>query len=186
MASSNVLRFGSVLMVLATSMSVVAQTACPVGVPPGDPRCGPSPSWHPGQPQNDAVTTSPQPRVVERWEVFDDRFGAVALDESGAFGMSSGATSREQAVADALAQCGARGGRQCEVVNEARNLCTTFAWGGGIADADNGEDVDASQRNALMGCAKGGGKGCEVIETACSLPVSRWVYEKPKDFVPAR
>ncbi|MEG3882339.1 hypothetical protein QT972_33830, partial [Microcoleus sp. herbarium7] len=64
--------------------------------------------------------------------------------------------------------------------------CSTFAWGGGRARVQSDRTPELSQELALRKCAKDAGVPCDVIETVCSKPISRWVYEKPADFVPAR
>jgi len=92
----------------------------------------------------------PPPKVVERWEVFDDRFGAWAIDESGAFGVSYGELSREVADRKALQMCRERGGQRCVAIGQFRNLCSTFAWGGGRSNFDAGESVALSERRTLL------------------------------------
>lgn len=186
MVLAKVMRFALFSMALTAGASVVAQTACPVGVPPGDPRCGPSPNWHPGQTREQAVTPPPAPRVVERWEVHDDRYGAFAIAGNGAYGASFDEASTELANVNALARCRERGGDDCTVVGTHKNLCSTFAWGAGRSRVASAQGASASQTRALEQCQTEAGSRCDVIETVCSTPVSRWVYEKPKDFVPAR
>lgn len=178
-------RFGAFSVAFLVSGSVLAQTACPVGVPPGDPRCGPSPTWHPNSPASEAES-APEARVIERWEVLDHRFGAIALDPAGFYGASHGETSQREADAQAISNCEAKGGTSCRVIGSHRNGCSTLAWGRGKASADYGSTSEISERNALRVCEELAGAVCEVIETVCSPPVSRWVYEKPDDFVPAR
>lgn len=170
------------LIALSSSISAVAQTACPAGVPPGDPRCGPSPNWHPGQTQEQAVTQPPAPRVVERWEVHDDRYGAVAIDANGPYGMSFDHDSKEAASSAALTLCQRRGGRYCRVLGDFKNLCSTYAWGGGRAVVEGDRTPILSERSALERCKESSGVDCDVIETVCNKPVSRWVYEKPADW----
>lgn len=130
--------------------------------------------------------SAPPPKVVERWEVFDDRFGAWAIDESGAFGVSYGEVSREVADRKALQMCRERGGQRCVAIGQFRNLCSTFAWGGGRSTFDGGESVALSERRAVAACGLDSGVECDVIQTVCSMPVSRWVYEKPDNWVPAQ
>ncbi|MFY7896231.1 MAG: DUF4189 domain-containing protein, partial [Phycisphaerales bacterium] len=104
--------------------SALAQTACPQGVPPGDPRCGPSPSWHQGQttPEESAA-----PRVIvrERFQVWEDRFGAIARDPEGPAGMSEGQRSEEDARIAAVADCVSKGGNP----NGCRNIVFEYASG---------------------------------------------------------
>ena len=172
------------LAFLATAGTVFAQTACPVGVPPGDPRCGPSPDWHQGQEQAQQAPPPP-PVVVTRWEVFDDRFGAIASSQNGAYGMSKDETSPESAELAALAQCRLRGGEDCKSLGVYANNCATLAWGGGYVYTGGGSNRSLSEQTALRTCEKDV-DACKVIETACSTPVSRWVVSDtpPPGFVP--
>jgi hypothetical protein len=43
---------------------------------------------------------------------------------------------------------------------------------------------EISRRKALQGCEADAGVSCRVVETFCSEPISRWVYEKPDNWVP--
>lgn len=134
--------------------------------------------------ESQADSSSPQ-RVVERWEVFDDRFGAIAIAPNGRYGVSSGADSSGAAEELALAQCRQRGGVGCESMGAHRNSCSTYAWGAGVAFTSGGDTSDSSERETLRKCQERAGVPCDVIETVCSKPVSRWVYERPDNWVPA-
>ncbi|WP_397608755.1 DUF4189 domain-containing protein [Silanimonas sp.] len=124
-------------------------------------------------------------RVIDRWEVQEDRFGAIAISSSdGAYATSSNLPTREAAEREALAQCRARGGEACAVAGYHQNLCTTFAWGGGRYAINAAPTVESSREKSLRVCAEESGGDCEVIETFCSTPVSHWVYEKPDNWVP--
>lgn len=128
-------RMSSVLLALlaaSAGSTGFAQTACPQGVPPGDPRCGPSPSWHQGQttPEESAA-----PRVIvrERFQVWEDRFGAIARDPEGPAGMSEGQRSEEDARIAAVADCISKVGdpNGCRnIVFEYASGCAVVAWGG--------------------------------------------------------
>lgn len=136
--------------------------------------------------ESQADSGSPQ-RVVERWEVFDDRFGAIAIATNGPYGVSANQHTRSAAEQVALDQCKQRGGLDCEVRGGAHmNSCTSFAWGGGRFSVDSAPSPEVSEREALEGCEADAGVPCDVIETVCSKPVSRWVYEKPDNWVPAQ
>ncbi len=127
----------------------------------------------------------PPPRLIDRWEVHEDRFGAIAMSPSdGAYGTSFNQPSLDAAKREALIQCRARGGVECSVAGHHQNFCQTFTWGGGKYAINVGDTVEASREKSLEVCAKESGGQCEVIETFCSTPVSRWVYEKPDNWVP--
>lgn len=136
--------------------------------------------------QSAAASTTPPRLVVERWEVIDDRFGAIAMASNGIYATSSDHRSKEDAEAVALALCARRGGEDCELKGGGanRNSCGTLVWGGGISFLDGNATPELSERDALEGCRQSSGKECRVVETYCSEPVSRWVYEKPDNWVP--
>ena len=173
-----------VLSFFAAAGKLYAQTACPVGVPPGDPRCGPSPDWHQGQAQVQQAPPTP-PVVITRWEMIDDRFGAIAIASNGPYGVSFDQASAEDAEASAISICRDRGGVNCRPMGAHRNSCTTYAWGGGGAVAGD-PNAGRSEQVALADCARNTGAQCEIIETFCSTPVSRWVVSDtpPPGFVP--
>ena len=141
-----------------------------------------------GQGQQGNGTEALPPRVVDRWEVFDDRFGAVAVSPAdGAYGTSFDQPSAQSAEQAAMDQCIAGGGASCSLVGQPhRHACSTMAWGAGVAVIEGGETDEISRERSLDSCAEKTGSECEVIKTFCSTPVSRWVYEKPKNFVPAQ
>lgn len=164
----------------------LTQEACPGGTQVGQdcrggycvPICAYDESQQTAQP--------PPPRVVERWEVIDDRFGAIALASNGIYATSSDRRSKEDAEATALGLCAERGGEDCKLKGGGanQNSCGTLAWGGGISFIDGNVTPELSERDALEGCRRNSGENCRVIETYCSLPVSRWVYEKPENWAP--
>lgn len=172
---------------MTSAMVATAQEACPGGTQVGQ-NCGggycvPICAYD----DSSQSALAPPPRVVERWEVFDDRFGAIALASSGHYGTSFNRSTKEDAESAALLMCAERGGKDCELKSEAhRNSCTTFAWGGGRFMVDGASTPELSEKEALAGCEADAGVKCDVIETFCSTPVSRWVYEKPDNWVPAQ
>lgn len=164
-----------------------AQTACPQGVPAGDPRCGPSPNWHQGQQLQDPQSGL---RVIvrERYQVWDDRWGAIALGPQGEMGVSESRKSREEAMHFAKEACVIRGGDEtaCErMLITYKNDCVGFAWGAGHAQAATLPTIGAAEIEALNLCREKVGADCDVIYSGCSLPQERWTYERPKDFKPA-
>ncbi|NJN36094.1 MAG: DUF4189 domain-containing protein [Nitrospiraceae bacterium] len=77
---------------------------------------------------------APPPRIVERWKVHDDRFGAWAMDEqgAGAYAVAFGELSPSAAERKAVNACEAKGAGRCKVSVTFKNACSTHAWGGGI------------------------------------------------------
>lgn len=173
---------------VAFAMDASGQEACPGGTQVGQ-NCGggycvPICAY---DESSQARQAPPPPRVVRRWELFDDRFGAIALDmKSGTFAMSSGHTTREEAEQAAFQRCRSGGGERCEMVTHARNTCQTLAWGAGYFQVSGGASVQSSEQKTLRMCRDHIGVECEVFRTECSLPVSRWVVSDtpPEGFVP--
>lgn len=112
------------LLAALAGSSGFAQTACPQGVPPRGPRCGPSPSWHQGQ-KTPEESAAPRVIVRERFQVWEDRFGAIARDPEGPAGMSEWQRSEEDARIAAVADCISKGGDP----NGCRNIMFEYASG---------------------------------------------------------
>jgi hypothetical protein len=171
--------------VLFGATPTAAQEACPGGTQVGQ-NCGggycvPICAYD-ESPQNAAP---PPPRVVERWEVFDDRFGSIAIAPNGPYGVSFNEPTSATAEDVALKRCRERGGVGCNSRGFHVNSCSTFAWGEGTAATAGDSTREKSEAKALELCAGESRKKCDVIETVCSTPVSRWVYEKPPGWEPA-
>jgi hypothetical protein len=163
-----------------------AQEACPGGTQVGQ-NCGGGYCVpicvYDEQPQ---AAQTPPPRVVERWEVFDRRYGAWANEpSSGALGVSFGQLTAEAAEREAIADCVRKGEMNCKVIGTFSNTCSTAAWGGGILHFEGAPTAKESEQLAVEQCEKSVGVPCDVIQTACSRGVSRWVYEKPPGWEPA-
>jgi len=162
--------------------------ACPGGVQVGQ-QCGggvcqPICQYDPARAHSPNHGPKPPPIVIERWHVPEDRFTAFAQDNQlGPYGFVSGLEDQEAADAAAIAQCKERGGKDCVVQGQFKNLCATFAWGGGHGTVRGEKTVEGSRQRALEKCAEAAGVNCDVIETVCSEPVYRIVDEKPDDFV---
>lgn len=164
---------GAVLLLLPmalVSFSASAQTACPQGVPPGDPRCGPSPSWHQGQAE---PVTPAAPRVIvrERFQIWEDRWGALARDLDGPLGVSESQKSKEDAEKAAIGNCIERGGdplRCSNIQYTYFNACVVFVWSEESAIATSGPDPEDNERRALAACQRDGGRACSVVYAGCS------------------
>jgi hypothetical protein len=162
-----------------------AQEACPGGTQVGQ-NCGGGycvPICQYDESPQRAQT--PPPRVVERWEVFDNRFGSFAIAPNGPYGVASNQPSAEAAENAALAHCRERGGVGCESMGSHMNSCATYAWGGVKGSVFGGSTPAQSEQKTLERCGKIALQQCDVIETICSTPVSRWVDEKPPGWEPA-
>lgn len=178
------LRLFALFVGLFSAAGAYAQEACPGGTQVGQ-NCGggycvPICAYD----ESPRAEQAPQRRVIEQWEVFDDRFGSIAIAPNGPYGISFDEPSAAVAEELALLRCRERGGVGCKSFGGHKNACTTLAWGGGEAATAGDSTKQQSEAKSLDHCARVSGQHCDVIETFCSTPVSRWVYEKPENFVP--
>lgn len=81
-----------VIAALLASSLTTGQEACPGGTQVGQNCGGESCVSICAYDESPQQAPAPPPRIVERWEVLDDRFGAWALDQQGigAYGVSYG------------------------------------------------------------------------------------------------
>lgn len=164
----------------------LAQTACPYGVQPGDPRCGPSPGWHQGQAAEEAA-----PRVSARtlYQIWEDRWGAVSRDPQGPLGIAEAQTSRDEAMSLAVSDCVQRGGdldRCRSSLTPYRNACAAYAWGNGFGQLVIKPEVRDAHRVALELCVKSAEARCDIVYSGCSHPKARWSSRRPANWKPAR
>lgn len=137
------------------------QTACPSGVPAGDPRCGPSPSWHGGE----ASLVEPTPRWATRW-------GAIAIDDtvsSGGVGTATGMSSKRKAEKAALTLCRSDGGAGCRIVLAYYNQCGVIAWGDQNYTGARAATIEQASQRAILTCNQAT-TNCRVYYADCSLP----------------
>ena len=153
--------------VLAVTGIAYGQTACPVGVPIGDPRCGPSPSW---------PISSPQPEGPQ-WQL---TWGAIAADSTtGDIGTSAGKLSKREAKREAIARCAATGSRNCKLQLAYHNQCAAIAGPSedgiivsGTTIFQGGSTIELAAQLALSACmAKRDGGACSVDFAECTTPI---------------
>ena len=176
------------LLMLLSCAFVEAQTACPQGVPPGDPRCGPSPSWHQGQ-ESEQSHTAPRVIVRDRYQVLEDRWGAVSRDPQGPLGIAEAQTSRDEAMRIAVSDCVSRGGdldRCRSNLTPYRNSCAVYAWGNGFGQLVVKPEARDAHRVALELCMTSAAAACDIVYSGCSHPKESWTYERPPNWKPAR
>ncbi|MEQ7993371.1 DUF4189 domain-containing protein [Xanthomonas hortorum] len=155
-----------VLLLAFIPLFASAQTACPVGVQPGSPQCGPDSGTSRGDPA--------PPRPTGEWIT---TWGAIVGTDDGAGGWpSNGKFSKSDAEQDALNQCRAEGVVGCKVLLAYHNQCVAVAapssgkGENGIASAKTeGLAAEAASRN----CRNDERGGCSVIYSTCAKPVFR-------------
>ena len=156
------------LLLLIFSIPSYAQTACPQGVGPGDPRCGPGGGVGGGW-------DLPAGKVYTRWKT---TWGALAEDTAaGKVGTSTGHFSRGDARREAVGKCKAIGGSECKLIFTYKNSCAAVA---DPVDAVNSPmsvvqaapTIEDASRRALEICSsKNGGGTCQVNYRNCTAPV---------------
>ncbi|MEA9749425.1 DUF4189 domain-containing protein [Xanthomonas campestris pv. raphani] len=161
-----------VLFVLVFSIGFVgvsyAQTACPAGVAPGSPQCGPDSGTSRGD------VPLPPPRPTGEWI---KTWGAIvnAEDSSEAWA-SIGKLSKDAAEADAIDQCQVAGFHGCAVTFTYKNQCVALAspsstqGRAGVAAAQN---LVLAENDAMEVCREKGGSACSVIYKDCTKPIFR-------------
>ena len=159
-------RFFLYLGLLLVSSSGLAQTACPHGVAPGSPQCGPT---------GGGSGVSPQRQSIATWKT---TWGAYAEDSTnGIVGSVTQQRSKRAAERAAVKRCKEIGGGDgCKVTMTYSNGCGVVAeptevmpdmigvyeWGGTIEEATE---------KALPICSAGsGGRVCKVVHSACTKP----------------
>jgi len=173
-------QFCLLMFLLSLGIVVHAEGNCPPGyyptTPPGAPSqgCAPIPGYNDQQssPQQSGPPqmASPSPSVPpSRWE---DRWGAVAFDEAiaGSMGMVVDMLSQEQAKRAAVADCQAKGGRQCEIELVYSNGCAAVVAGDKLHNASARETINEAIRVGMKRCSAAD-VHCRVYYTMCSPAV---------------
>lgn len=146
---------------------VVAQTACPVGVPVGSPQCGPSSLVDGGE------ILSPPPRPSGEWI---KTWGAIASAPNGDTGVSSGVLSKDAAEEVALKNCVGLSSSGCRIKFVYRNQCIAAVnpISGGVGSViSSAANLDDALERALSKCEASSGEKCKASIAECSKPVFR-------------
>ena len=147
---------GFALISLAAACPADAEGACPPGY------------FQSNQGGQGTVGCAPIPEqsAPVQWVL---RWGAVASDDNGHWGMSESRRYRLQAVHEAKRQCRERGGTRCRLVKAYGDACIAIASDGTTAAAlvrpTREEAVDAARADCA-GYAQG--RECELKYSACS------------------
>jgi len=148
------------VLALAASPAALGQTACPSGVAPGSPQCGPD---------SGTSRADPPPRPTGRWI---KTWGALARNEGGDMGVAMGKLTKREAESEAVAQCESFKAGACEPISAIFNQCvaTAVAPGGKgwIVTSDSTERASAL---AIKQCQDETGKSCRVSYSDCSKAI---------------
>lgn len=142
-----------------------AQTACPSGVAPGSPQCGPDSGTSRGD------IPAPAPRPTGEWiKTWGTIAGSNLTGESGAV---VGKLTREEAESAAMRLCGEGGARDCKVNLVFKNQCAALVATNKRSFFQSAESDDIAVKLAKNDCEKYGGGNCSVIYSGCSDPIFR-------------
>lgn len=144
-------------------MDASAQTACPAGVAPGSPQCGPDS----GTSRGDIAPRPPVPtgEWIKTW-------GAVATANNGDAGVSSGRKTKEQAERDAISSCEGLESGKCKVSLAFFNQCVAAAASGqGQGSIFGAASIEKASELALSQCEENSNTRCKITLSKCSDPI---------------
>lgn len=117
------------------------------------------------------ASCGPIPTRSRPMPVWENRWGAIADDSQGTFGVGENEKSEKKAEKAALADCKSRGGAQCSVTMRYMNQCAAIATSDVRTVSARAPDVEGAKKDSLDSCAKrSNGKECWVYYSGCSLP----------------
>ncbi|WP_406645253.1 DUF4189 domain-containing protein [Pseudomonas quasicaspiana] len=150
---------------LTALASAFAQTACPGGVAPGSPQCGPDS----GTSRADSAPARPTGEWIKTW-------GAIAHSRTmGEAGSAVGKLSEGEAEQAALRQCAIEGTSDCKVSLTYYNQCAALV----ASDSQSFFQASVSERRSIKlakeSCEESNSGTCKVIYSECTEPIF-WRY----------
>ncbi|WP_312056792.1 DUF4189 domain-containing protein [Acinetobacter courvalinii] len=138
--------------------------ACPAGMVelPGGVCLPPD---HQNSPLNNLPSASPPPPV---WA---DRWGAIATDGKGAFGIVRDMLSKRKAEKAAIQECTKRGGKGCFTEYFYNNQCVAVGSNDKTYHYARFPTEDEAKTIAVQKCQERSGEACVVFYSGCSMPV---------------
>ncbi len=101
-------------------------------------------------------------------EIWEDRWGAVAIADGAAFGYSENMASQEEASQSALEACRKNAvNNACEVKMTYYNTCLAISWGDNGYFSEVNPSIEQAQSTAQAGCQKDY-TNCKPYYSACS------------------
>nr|WP_043889289.1 DUF4189 domain-containing protein [Xanthomonas hortorum] len=139
------------------------QTACPVGVAPGSPQCGPDS----GTSRGDAP--APPPRPTGEWI---KTWGAIARsNNTGEVGTTVGKLSENEAKAAAISQCALGGADDCKISLIYYNQCAALVASRSESFFQASPTEQRAINSATKNCEENGGGSCTVMYSGCTKPI---------------
>lgn len=115
-------------------------------------------------PGADATQQTQRPRWVDQWQ-------AVATDTPlGILGTASDRSSSDEAETAAVADCKAKGGKECIAQISVRNACIAMAVGDSTKVIQDGTTKAKAEDAAMSQCSKHNSK-CVLYYSSCNLAV---------------
>lgn len=142
-----------------------AQTACPVGVAPGSPQCGPDSGTSRGD------VSTPPPRLTGEWI---KTWGAIATSQSmGEAGTSANKISEDEARETALHECALGGASDCKVHLAYHNQCAALASSPTETFFQASPTEERAAKLAMSFCKQSNSGSCKVTYSECTKPIFR-------------
>lgn len=149
--------------VLIFHISAHAEGNCPLGYysvgGQGVQGCAPIPDYDQQEPSQALV--APPPKWKSRW-------GAIAIDgTAGSVGMVTNLQSRRRAEQSALADCQAKGGKNCKLEVSYANGCAAVVAGDHRHNSTDGATLEEAIQRGMKICVADD-TNCRAIFTSCS------------------
>lgn len=137
------------------------------GCPPGQTHYSSAPSG------TNASIRSCGPIPASSYEpAWSTRWGAIASDTQGAFGVVTGKRNKRGAESAAIKECKKHGGVDCNHDLSFRNQCASVVTSGSKSFIQSAETEQKAEANGLRRChSYDPGSDCWVHVSVCSLPV---------------
>ncbi|MGO1003874.1 DUF4189 domain-containing protein [Lysobacter sp. CA196] len=155
----------SLTLTLFLSGPASAEGGCPAGETPNNV----SAPIGSAESMNSCIPIPTVAPVSPRWK---SRWGAVASDSAGIYGISENEANEKKARKSALAKCKQEGGESCSIAMTYVNQCLSIATSDVKSNVARAPDINAAEQDSLMGCnRRSSGKACAIFYSGCSLPV---------------
>lgn len=154
-------RFFPITLLLCGSAH--AEGGCPPGQMPNN-------AWAPAGSAESLASCVPIPHQAQT-PAWESRWGAVATDNKGKFGIVTGQKTERLARKAALAECKQRGASVCTADFTFRNQCAVVVSSASASFAQGAPTEKEAESLAMPLCVSSDAGQCWVYYSGCSLPV---------------
>lgn len=151
---------------LLIALSMTDAFACPPGTVPqqgiGWQGCAPVAGTGPSSQSSSA-----------RQEVWEDRWGAIALDDANiaaGIGSASGMKRRAAAERSAIKACKQKGIKRCKVKFTYYSQCAVIVWGDHNSNITGAPSIEQATEIGMKKCEDAKDTNCEKLFSECSYP----------------